>query len=71
MRKEYKECDLQSTKFAFVSVHCTRCADFPTPQLCFRGVMACACDRTPNIISIDLTKYCWLVSRFNFNMFKS
>ena len=36
---------------AFVSVHCTRCAVFPTPQLCLRRVMACAFDRTPNIIS--------------------
>ena len=36
---------------AFVSVHCVRCAVFPTPQLCFRRVMACACDHTPNIIS--------------------
>ena len=40
-----------SLSVAFVSVHCTRCAVFPSPQLCFSRVMSCACDHTPNIIS--------------------
>ena len=40
---------------AFVSVHCRRCAVFPSPQLCFRRVMACVCEHTPNIISTVVT----------------
>ena len=36
---------------AFVAVHYTRRAVFPTPQLCFRRVMACACDHTPHTTS--------------------
>ena len=42
---------------AFVSVHCTRRAVFPTPQLCFRRVMACACDHTPRITSTEVPSY--------------
>ena len=36
---------------ASVSIHCTMRAVFPTPQLCFRRVMACGCDHTPHITS--------------------
>ena len=47
-----KDCDLQSTKCCLCrAVYYTRCAVFPTPHFCFTRVMACACDRTPNIIS--------------------
>ena len=37
----------------FVSVHRTRRVVFPKPQLCFRHVMACAC----NIISTGKPEY--------------
>ena len=43
---------------AFVSVLCTRCAVFLTPQHCFRRLIACACDHTPNIISTALSCTC-------------
>ena len=35
----------------------TRPAVFPTPQICFRRVMACVCDHTPHITSTAMALF--------------